>query len=89
MGEGLKRAREAARATQKGNKQMTKEEATELGIASQRAKDMFFMLSQENTKTNPEEREKQVARYEAARSNMHEAMNRHHAALKQLGLLPS
>jgi hypothetical protein len=26
--------------------------------------------------------------FETARANMHEAMNRHHAALKQIGALP-
>jgi len=66
----------------------TKEEAIQLGMASQSAKDYFHILGHENTQTDPEKRAEQAARYEAARANMHEAMNRHHEALKQLGLLP-
>jgi hypothetical protein len=67
---------------------MTKDEAIKLGIASQAAKDKFYLLGQLNTAIDPEDRAKQVEVYEAARADMHEAMNRHHAALRQLGMLP-
>lgn len=67
---------------------MTKEEVIELGIKSQRAKELFSALCIENTKTDPQERAEQIARFERARADMHEAMNQHHAALSQLGLLP-
>lgn len=68
---------------------MTKDECVQLGIASQQAKDLFSALCAENTKTDPAERLAQTERFERARADMHEAMNRHHAALSQLGLLPS
>ena len=67
---------------------MTKDEATQLCIASQAAKDIFYNIGHENTQLDPEKRADQIARYERARADMHEAMNRHHAALEQLGLLP-
>lgn len=66
---------------------MTKEEIVELGIASQRAKDTFRMHCEMNTRIDPAERKAQIRAFEIARANMHEAMNRHHEALKQLGLL--
>jgi len=66
---------------------MTKEEAVELGIASHNAKQYFLTLAHENTQTDPIKRADQIARYERARADMHEAMNRHHAALQQLGML--
>lgn len=68
---------------------MTKEEAAELGIASQHAKDIFRMHCEMNTRSDPAERVAQIRAFEIARADMHEAMNRHHAALKQLGLLPA
>jgi hypothetical protein len=67
---------------------MTKEDAIQLGIASQEAKDIFRMHCEMNTQTDPEKREAQTRAFETARANMHEAMNRHHAALRQLGMLP-
>ncbi len=67
---------------------MTKDQAIELGIASQAAKDVFRMHCKMNTCIDPAEREAQTRAFETARANMHEAMNRHHDALKQLGLLP-
>ncbi len=67
---------------------MTKEEAMQFGIAYQNAKFYFSTLGMENTQTDPVLRQEQIERYERARANMHEAMNRHHAALEQLGLLP-
>lgn len=67
---------------------MTKEEAVELGIKSQEAKDIFRMHCEMNTRIDPIEREAQTRAFEVARANMHEAMNKHHAALQQLGLLP-
>lgn len=66
---------------------MTKEEAVKLGIASQHAREFFTALAHENTKMDPAERDAQIVRYERARADMHEAMNRHHAALSQLGLI--
>ena len=41
-----------------------------------------------NTRIDPAEHKAQTRAFEIARANMHEAMNRHHAALQQLGLLP-
>jgi hypothetical protein len=63
---------------------MTKEEATQLGIASRNARDYFEIIGAENTQIDPAKRAAQVERYERARADMHEAMNRHHAALEQL-----
>ena len=66
---------------------MTTEEAVQLGIASQAAKDIFRTHCELNTRTDPAEREAQIRAFEIARANMHEAMNKHHAALRQLGML--
>lgn len=64
---------------------MTKDEVIALGIASQQAKQVFSALCQENTATDAKKRAEQIARFERARADMHEAMNRHHAALGYLG----
>jgi hypothetical protein len=64
---------------------MTKDEVVALGIASQKAKDYFGALCLENTAIDPAKRVEQVERYERARAEMMEAMNRHHAALGYLG----
>lgn len=68
---------------------MTKEEVIQLGVISQEMKDVFRMHCEMNTRIDPKEREAQTRAFETARANMHEAMNKHHAALQQLGLLPS
>lgn len=68
---------------------MTKDDAVQLGVASQEAKDIFRMHCEMNTRIDPAERAAQVLAFERARATMHEAMNRHHEALRQLGLLPS
>lgn len=68
--------------------EITKEDAIQLGIKSQKAQELFQALGWANTQTDPSKREAQIREYETARANMHEAMNRHHAALKKLGLLP-
>lgn len=69
-------------------RRMTREEVIELGIASQNAKDIFRMHCEMNTRLDPAEHAARTRAFETARANMHEAMNRHHAALEQLGLLP-
>lgn len=68
---------------------MTKDEAVVLGVVSQQTKEIFRIHCEMNTRTDPVEREAQTRAFETARANMHEAMNRHHAALRELGLLPS
>lgn len=67
---------------------MTKEEVVQLGIKSENAKAYFYNLGCENTRLDPPGRISQIERYERARADMHEAMNQHHEALRQLGLLP-
>lgn len=67
---------------------MTKDEIVALGVASQKAQEYFRALCYENTRIDPKERTEQIERYERARANMHEAMNRHHAALGLLGADP-
>jgi len=64
---------------------MTKDEVIQLGIAAEAARRAFFILGQENTQIGVQ-REAQVLRYETARAEMHEAQNRHHAALEKLGI---
>lgn len=64
---------------------MTKDDVVALGLASQVAQDYFSALCRENTATDPEKRLAQTERFERARADMHEAMNRHHAALGLLG----
>ena len=66
---------------------MTKEKTVEFGIESENAKAYFYILGHENIQTDPAKRANQIARYERARADMHEAMNRHHAALEELGML--
>ncbi len=65
-----------------------KDEVVALGIASQKAKERFSALGLLNTQTDPEKRAAQILEYETARAEMHEAMNRHHAALGFLGTDP-
>lgn len=65
---------------------MTKDEVVALGIEAQRTKDVFRTHCERNTQIDPAEYAKQVADYERARADMHEAMNRHHAALGLLGV---
>lgn len=60
---------------------MTNDEIVELGIAAQHAKDMFEILSMENTETDHVKRKAQMRRYENARVNMWAAFNRRDAAL--------
>lgn len=60
---------------------MTKDEVVALGIASQRAQETFRAHAMTNTQTDPQKRAEQIEAYERARADMHEAMNRHHAAL--------
>lgn len=66
---------------------MTKDEVVALGVASQKAQDVFNAHCLANTRTDPKERAQQIEQFERARADMHEAMNRHHAALGLLGAL--
>lgn len=63
----------------------TIEDVAALGVASQQAQEVFRALCMENTQIDPEKYRAQVERYEIARAKMHQAMNRHHAALALLG----
>ena len=63
---------------------MTKDEVTNLGIAAQRARDIFEILGQENTKIDPAERVAQTAQYERARTEMHADEAIHRIALTQI-----
>lgn len=64
---------------------ITKDEVVALGVAAQQAKDFFDMLGVQNTQTEPAARLAQTERYERARADMWEAMNRHRTALALLG----
>lgn len=60
---------------------MTKDEVVKLGIASMHAQEVFRAHAMTNVQDDPQKRMEQIEAYERARADMHEAMNRHHAAL--------
>jgi hypothetical protein len=64
---------------------MTKDDVVALGIEAQRTRDVFKAHCEMNTQRDQAEYAKQVKGYERARADMHEAMNRHDAALRLLG----